>query len=336
MPDTIHKIFDTPADSRLVVENVQGPITVTGWDRPQTEVFATPHQDWVEVEIGQEGNKVFARTKTEQGQGKWMNWFSDSRSPRVEYTVNVPHATNLKIKNVEGPITICQCKGKIRVNNVDGKVTLDHAEGNIRVETVNGPLSATHLRGDPHLKTVNGKLSVRESTLSGLSAHTVNGKIKAAAAWDADAQIALHTVNGDCELTVPAGFRAKASAHGINVSVTDPQGKTISRQFKGWHGTIGREADPSGGEPEAEITFHTVNGHLRINDSGAPTETVTQMGKEPAAVEADAEPIQVKVAQAPPQDAPGETEAPKTQMEILQMVERGELTVQEALEILGS
>lgn len=322
------------------MENVKGPITITGWDRPQTEVSATPEQDWVEIEISQHDNKVVARTKTEQGQGKWMNWFNGSRTPRVEYTANVPYTSDLEIKNVEGPIYIRHCKGKIRAQNVDGKVTLEHTEGDIQVETVNGPLSTSHHQGAAQLKTVNGELSLQESALSGLSAQTVNGKIKAAAAWSTDAQISLHTVNGDCDLTVPADFCAKASAHGINVSVTCPRSETVNRQFSGWHGIIGPKGDPSQKEPQAEISFHTVNGHLRIDDSGAPTGTTTQFAKQamadepPAPVETKAEPVQVKLAQAPTEEAPVETESPKTQLDILQMVERGEITVQEAVKIL--
>jgi hypothetical protein len=330
--DTIRKTFDTPDGSHLVVENVQGPITVTGWDRPQIEVSATPRQDWVQVEIEQHDGKVIARTVHEQSRGKWMNWFDGSRSPYVEYAVNVPHTSDLELKNVEGPITVRHCQGKIRVQNVDGQVTLDHTKGDIRAETVNGPLAANHVDGYANLKTVNGKLGLQESALSGLSAQTVNGKIKAAAAWDADAQISLHTVNGDCDLTVPSDFRARASAHGINVSVTCGQAKTVNRQFGGWHGTVGPQAEASTDEPQAEISFHTVNGHLRIDNSGAPTGTVTHVAKSTARPEA--EPIQVKVPQAPPEDAQGEPEPPKTQIEILQMVERGEMTVQEAIKLL--
>jgi len=329
MAESIQKTFDVPGASHLVVENIQGPITVIGWDRPQTEVSASPEQDWVTIEIEQHDDKVIARTKTEPGQHKWLNWFDGSRTPHVEYVVNVPYATDLEIKNIEGPITVRQCKGKIRINNVDGKVTLDHTEGDIRAETVNGALAASHLHGAPQLKTVNGKLKVQESELSGLSAHTVNGKIKATAIWAADAKISLHTVNGDCELTVPADFQAKASAHGINVSVTVGEAETITRQFSGWHGTIGPEVG-SDHDSQAEITFHTVNGHLRIDDSAPAAGTSTRFAKQAASA---AEPVHVKVAP-PPEEASVEKEAPKTQLEILQMVERGEMTVQEALEIL--
>jgi hypothetical protein len=337
MQEAIVKLFDAPHGSQLVVENVEGPISVTGWAQPQIQVSATPDQEWAEVEIEQHDQTVVARTTTEQGRNKWSNWFSGSRTPRVEYDVHVPHATDLEIKNVEGPITIQGCNGKIRVRNVEGEVTLDGTQGDISVETVNGPLKASHLQGNAKLKTVNGKLTLGQSELGALSAQTVNGKIEAAATWAPDAQISLNTVNGNCDLTVPPDLAAKVSAHGINLRVTCPGAKTVERQFGAWHGTIGNHGSPDR-EPQAEIAFHTVNGHLRIDDSGASAATTAQMGKQPTM---ESEPVQVKVAPhptespAPSEKAPAEKDA-KSQLEILQMVERGEITVEQAIEILDA
>ena len=333
MAETIQKTFDTPEKSRLVIENIKGPITVTGWDRSQIEVSATPDRDGAQIEIDQHGNTVVARTKTEQGAGQWLNWFSGGHVPRVEYTAHVPYFTDLEIKNVEGAIAVHQSKGNIRLNNVDGDLTLDHAQGDIQAETVNGALSASHVRGKPQFKTVNGNLTVQESTLAGLSAHTVNGKIVAAAAWDADAEISLHTVNGDGELTVPADFRARASAHGVNVSVTCGQAETVTHQFGGWQGTLGPEADSPETEPLARIAFHTVNGHLRIKEGEPSRETTTEFVKQ-AKAEPEAEAVQAKISSAPAEKEPVKAKAPASQLEILKMVERGEITVQEALVIL--
>jgi hypothetical protein len=139
---------------------------------------------------------------------------------------------------------------------------------------------------------------------------------------------------------VPSDFRAQASAHGINVSVTLGQAKTVNRQFSGWHGTIGPDKD-SDDEPAAKVSFHTVNGHLRIDDSGEPSGTHPEFAKQAAAeqepsTETEAERVQVKVGTAPAESAPIEAKAPKSQLEVLQMVERGEMTVEEALAILES
>jgi hypothetical protein len=334
MPEQICKVFDTPVGGKLIVENFKGSITVTGWDRLQTEIAVTPHQDGTEVEISQHDGTIIARTKTEQGPGKWLNPFGGSRTPRVDYVVSAPSETDLELKNVEGPIAVHGSEGEIRIHTVDGKVTIEEAEGDVQAETVNGALLANRLRGKAQLKSVNGKLTLEDGALSSLTAQTVNGKIRAAATWDTDAQISLHTVNGDCMLVVPVDFRAKASAHGVNVSVTIGEGETVLRQFTGWRGAIGPEGDL---EPQAEIAFHTVNGHLHIDNSGAATGSAERSVKVTPETEAPSPPTtfsEFKAPQAPSGEAPADAAPPKTQLDVLQMVERGEISVEQALEIL--
>jgi hypothetical protein len=338
MEERIERTFATPDKCRLVVENVKGKIVVEGWDRPETEVVALRHQEWAEVEIVQDGNKVIARTKGERGPGNWRNWFNGDRTPVVEYTVHVPHTCKLKLKNVNGPIHVKQIKGKVRVNSVDGPVVLEAVAGDAQAETVNGELKATQLEGEAQLKSVNGKLSVQGGSLHEFSAHTVNGKVEVAATLDAAGHYAFHTVNGSCELNIPSDFRAQVSAQGINLNVECAQpAQSVKRTFGSWTGTIG----PDGADaPAAEITFQTVNGHLRINNDGQAAEPAAEVvakaeapaapSEPPTPPEAEATPVEVKVAEAPvaaPQD--------KSQLEILQMVERGEITVQEAVELLG-
>jgi len=177
MEEQIKKTFATPEGCDLVVENIQGRIDVKGWDRPETEVVAVRHQEWAEVEIHQEGRRVVARTEDERGPGGVLSWFGIKRVPAVDYTVHVPHASNLRLKSVNGPMHVAQVHGEIRTNNVDGSVTLDSIADQVICETVNGSVRAVHLEGEARLKAVNGKLQVQGGKLSGLTAEAVNGQI---------------------------------------------------------------------------------------------------------------------------------------------------------------
>jgi hypothetical protein len=343
--EKIVKSFATPEGCHLVVENAKGTIVVQGWDRLETEVVAVRHQEGAEVEITQDGNEVIARTKKagnggEQGIGQVLNWLTPNRTPVVDYTVHVPYASDVKLKNVNGPIHVKQTRGKVRVNNVDGPVTVEGIDGDVRAETVNGALHVVQLKGAADLKTVNGEMDVRESSLLKLAAQTVNGNVKIAATLDDNGQYTFNTVNGNCELLVPADFRARVSAHGVNLHVECTQpAQSIKRQFGSWNGTIGTGQE---GEPAAEITFNTVNGHLRIDNGGPTTEPATEYvaktetppeapepPKPPKPPETAPTPVEVKVAAAP---TDAET---KSQLEVLQMVERGEISVEEAVQLLG-
>jgi hypothetical protein len=348
------KTFATPEGCKLVVENVKGQIVVEGWDRPETEITAVRHQEWAEVEIIQDDDKVIARTKNargdgEQGIGQLLNWFSSDRTPTVDYSVRVPFASNVKLKNVNGPIEVRQTQGKVRVNNVDGSATLEEIEGDVRAETVNGALRIVQFSGAADLKTVNGQVDLEKGNLAKLSAQTVNGNVTVAAELSG-AKYSFKTVNGNCKLHIPADLRASVSAHGVNLHVDCAQpAQSVRRQFGNWQGAIGPEQSS---EPKVEITFHTVNGHLDVDNTGPaagpakePTaafvtkaEAAPEPSEAPQAPEPPTPPdsIEVKVDEAVPAADETPEPQPPSQLEVLQMIERGEITVEEAVKHLKS
>jgi hypothetical protein len=346
MEEKIEKTFATPEGCDLVVENVRGEISVEGWDRPETEVVAVHRKGQAEIEITQDGRKVIARTKHERQALAWLDWLTKGGPPIVDYTVRVPVTSNLKLSNVNGPIGASQVQGRIKVNNVDGSASLHAIGGEIKAETVNGSLKATKLDGTAKLNTVNGKMEVGGGVLTELKADTVNGSIAVEATLSAEGSYNFHTVNGSCHLTVPPEFRAHVSAHGVNMSV-DCQipSESVSRRFGNWEGTIG-----TGDGPTAEIHFDTVNGRLRIDNGvpGAEAEPFVAKAEAqepprtpapPEPPEAPTESVEVKVADAPSAEETAATTTEqqptgKSQREILQMVEDGEISVEEAVKLL--
>jgi hypothetical protein len=338
MEEQIKKTFATPEGCDLVLENVQGHIEVEGWDQPETEVVAMRHQEWAEVEMRQEGRQVVVRTRDERGPAglfgadACIRWFFGGRTPAVDYTVHVPHASNLRLKSVNGPIHVAQVAGEVHAHNVDGSVALESVAGEVVSETVNGSVQAAQLQGKARLKAVNGKLQVQGGHLGGLTAEAVNGQIEVSAALAAEGRYDFHTVNGDCHLAVPANLRARVTVHGVNSHVKcNVPSQSVERQFGHWQGVIGE-----GDGPLAEITFHTVNGSLHI-DGGAPAawESAPFAARAKPAPEPapESEPVVVKVAAPAGKEEAEQTSLP-SQSDVLRMLERGEITVDEALALL--
>ena len=341
MDEQIEKTFATPEGCDLIVENVRGEIIVEGWDQPSTQVVAVHRKGKADIEITQEGRKVIARTKHERNGVFWLDWLTKGGAPIVDYTVRVPYASDLKLKNVNGTISAARVQGTVHVNNVDGTAVLSAIEGHIQAETVNGSLQAETLEGTAKLKTVNGQMKV-SGNLSGLRADTVNGDIKAVATLAVDGDYVFHTVNGSCHLTVQPELCAHVSAHGVNMSVDSKlPSRAVTRRFGNWEGTIG-----TGDGPSAQIRFNTVNGRLRIDHAEGTTETpsapfvakaeaepkAAHIPPEPEPPEPETIPVEVKVAEMPPADTPP---VGRSQAEVLQMVERGEISVDEAIKLLG-
>lgn len=338
MTQEMTKTFDTPEGCDLVIKNVEGKIEVTGWDKPQTQIIVVKHSDDIEVEISQDGRKVIAKTKSENGFMDWVGRLGKNKA--VDYTVCVPHSSNIKVKCVTGPIRVAEVKGAVRVENVDGQTDLDNVSGEVEAKSVNGALKAANLNGSAKLNAVNGTLKVQGGALDALNTETVNGTIKIDAALSSEGHYSFKTVNGNCHLNVQEGFRARVSAHGVNLHVKCTQpAQTIKKQFGSWQGTIG-----SGDGPTAHVSFHTVNGSLHINNGTVQTTTEAKVKPTaeaeptappppppppppPAPSVAPVEPVVVKVPESPEPEA-------KSKAEILQMVERGEISVDEALELL--
>jgi len=340
MTEETKKTLATPDGCDLVVENVQGKISVEGWDRPETEVIAVRHQEWAEIEIYQEGRQVVARTKDRRGPPRLLNRSGKDRTPTVDYAVRVPHASNVRLKNVNGPVHVAHVQGNVHTNNVDGLSTLQAITGQVRSETVNGPIQATGLDGEAQLKAVNGRVVVQESRLCDLAAEAVNGQIEVATTVDVQGRYTFKTVNGSCHLTVPPDAQARVSVDGLNSGVDcSLPARAVERSFGSWRGVIGE-----GDGPKAEITFHTINGRLRLDSSEATTETPipfvakaeTKAGPPPDVpepLEPSTTPIEIKVAETPSTEEAGTKQA-LSKTEILQMTERGEISVDEALELL--
>jgi hypothetical protein len=327
MEERIEKTFDTPEGCDLTVENVRGAITVVGWDQNTTQIVATGQKGAADIEIGQEGRTISARTKHEQGMLGWLDWLTGKKPPIVDYEVRVPYASNLRLKNVSGPISAQDVNGEVRVNDVDGTAVLTAIKGEVRAETVNGSLQANAIEGTAKLHTVNGRMRVQEGSLGALNADTVNGDIEVGASFASGGEYSFHTVNGSCRLMLVNAPYAHVSAHGVNMSV-DCKVPTagLERSMGSWKADIG-----TGEGPRSSIRFDTVNGRLYIDSaaagSEAPAETLvakSQPAPEPSPAvspQPPADPVEAKV-------------AGRSQTEILQMVERGEISVDEAINLL--
>jgi len=317
MGQEIDELFNTPEGCDLVVENVDGRIEITGWDTPQTRVVAVKHSDRPRVEITQDGRKVIARTHLEHG---FLNWFKSNGA--VDYTIYVPHQSNVKVRHVNGPTHIVQIDGFLDLDGVNGSIYAGQIDGKVQIHTVSGSVSVEALCGSAQLNAVNGKLEVKESALRSLSGETVNGEIQIHATLNPEGHYHLKTVNGSCILSVQDNLYARVSANGINMSVsTSLPTQSVEKHFGHWRGIIG-----SGDGPQAEICFETVNGSLQINnghqiDVGVPSAP-------PTPPTPDFEPITVKV------EGKTSPQGPKTKTEVLEMIERGEITVEEALKLL--
>jgi DUF4097 and DUF4098 domain-containing protein YvlB len=222
-----HQTFPLSAGGKVSLDNVNGSIRITSWDRAEVKVDAVKRgktaEETSEIKIEVAANQDSVDIKTRMPNSRMGRGSSGS----VDYQVTVPRQVRLD-----------------KINSVNASVNLDRITGPVAVSVVNGALTARQMSGSGAYNSVNGAMNVSYTKLAddkGISLETVNGKASLAIPANSNAEVKLDTLNGaihnDFDLTVEKHF---------------PVGKSL----KGQLGTGG----PS-------IKLHSVNGALSLGKS---------------------------------------------------------------------
>ncbi|MCG8524994.1 MAG: hypothetical protein MI748_01325 [Opitutales bacterium] len=218
----------------IEVENVNGTITVEGWDRPEIEITYTKsakggneenvqkHLDKMEVLITQEDEKISINTKIPNSGFSFWKLFKKNTSGSVKYVIHVPHPTN------------------VDAETVNGGLRLKKLSGTIDAETVNGSIKAFDINGAANLETVNGGIYCK------FTPHLQGG------------DMSFESVNGGIKVELPQDFAFSASGDTVNGGIHSDFPLNISKKIfdKKFNGTV------NGGG--SNLKFETVNGGITI------------------------------------------------------------------------
>lgn len=221
----ITKTFDVNANSEFRLDNVNGEVDISTWDKATIEVIANISADsekalnLIEVEMRSNSNGVTVHTHHKKN--NWGNGGSGS----VDYIVKVPKSVSLK-----------------SIEMVNGSLQVEGVEGEVDVEMVNGSVSIEGLTRDSHVSSVNGSIDISY----------------ASAASDLD-EIELETVNGRIKLTVPESMGLDVDVETMHGSIKNDMGLQMKKS-----GFIGKELTGIVGNGEVNVEIETVNGGVRI------------------------------------------------------------------------
>jgi DUF4097 and DUF4098 domain-containing protein YvlB len=251
--NTVQRTFTVdPAEARLVVDTVEGNITVTGYSG--SEIRATIQELWrgdtdadlqrvrseVRLEIAQEGNTVRLYVdgpfRDRNGNGDWGRRYS----ARFDFEVQVPAPASVDLRTVNG--------SRIAVSGTNGAYTVGNVNGSIEMKEIGGSGAAT---------TVNGKVAVgfRSNPTEPCTFKTVNGEIAAAFQPGLSADLTVNTLHGEARTDLPSITRAEA------VEPAERQGARFIYKPD-------RAARLRAGSGGPELSFNTVNGSIQITEEG--------------------------------------------------------------------
>jgi hypothetical protein len=298
MSETIEKTFTVSSPARLFVNNIRGSVEIHPGEDGVILVTAIKQSiagddKRTEIEISQDTDGAVKAATRFPDEG-W-NWMFGIQPCEVDYVVKAPRQCSLKLNGVSNTVLAEGFEGDTNVNSVSGEITLRDLAGSVRIHTVSGDAEGEHIAGSLNMDTVSGDVALKESVLSSIKGNTVSGDMRIRTSLT-EGPYDFKSVSGDIRLTVPSDTHCTGELHSLSgVLVSAFPTNNSSRH----HGSQTVYVQGGG----VNISLHSVSGNLSLDCDG----------------------------EIPPAPEPVKTSSVEKRRTVLERVERGELTVDEAL-----
>ena len=226
LTEEFHQTYGITADGRVELDNINGDVHISTWERNEVKVDAVKYADTKEklddIKIEVDSGKDYLSVRTKFGEHEDRHWRNNPGG--VEYTLTVPRTIRLdEIKLING---------ELDVNGVTGEV---------RASCINGRLEARDIAGRSRLSTINGKLDAQFRQLS-------------------REPLELNSVNGSVDLTIPSDSNAEIEASTVSGSIDNDFGLHVNK-----HRFVGRDLRGELGNGGTQIRLQNVNGRIDIH-----------------------------------------------------------------------
>jgi hypothetical protein len=258
MRSTSDNILDmeitTEGAPELVVRGHSGDITIGATSSSSIRV----HSD--KFEGGHHGPDVEPLVASQDGNRVTIDTHRNHGMLRADLKIEVPIGSAVTVNTIDGDIAIHGTRGPVELSTVGGDIRVNHIRGAAKITTVSGDMHGEHLDGTLALQTTNGDVTIRHSALSRFNIHSVNGDFIIETPLARGEHYFAKTTNGDIQLWVPPDTGATVQMRSRNGEFqTDLPAEVINPSRRHWQGRI------NGGG--ANVELETLNGDVRIKKS---------------------------------------------------------------------
>jgi len=244
LTEEFHHSYPLGAGGRVELDNINGAVHITAWDKDEVKVDAVKsastkeRMDEAEIAVESGSSYVSIRTKYRDRDHTWGSGWNNPAS--VEYTLTVPR--NAQLDEIE---------------LINGALDIHGVTGDVRASGINGRMTAEGLQGRVKLDSVNGRMEVRFDKLS-------------------SSPVELSGVNGGIELTLPSDAKAEIKASTVSGSIEDEFGLHVND-----HRYVGHDLRGELGTGGPRIELSNVNGRIEIHhaNDGRTMSTVKDLSR---------------------------------------------------------
>lgn len=227
--EELHQTYALTPDGRIELDNINGAVHISSWDRNEVKVDAVKYADTKErldearIEIDSGKDYLSIRTKYKDHDLSF-NWGSHNNPAGVEYTLTVPRTAHLD-----------------EIKLINGSLDVTGVSGQVHASCINGRLEAHDLAGRAELSTINGRLEAHFDQLAGHS-------------------LELSSVNGSVDLTIPSDSKAEVEASTVSGGIENDFGLHVNH-----HRYVGHDLRGELGNGGTRIKLENVNGRIEIH-----------------------------------------------------------------------
>lgn len=334
--ETFERTFSVGPAAELVLSNIAGTVEIATWDEPEIRARGTKRPGglvpWVSAEEGfratriemeQQGSRVIVRTTRErEGFWRFVQWLGGVA--QVDYSVQVPRRCSVVVDLVSGRLSVRGVRGNVITRTVSADQRLQQLDGSLVASTVSGHVDAEECRGKMALRTVSGGIHAAQGQFASLSGRAVSGDMRVGTPLDPAGSYEFRSVSGSVRLELPRDTRCSAELQSISGSIRSELPGRVQETRRGhW------QAEINGGGPR--VRFQTVSGVLRLVESAAAA-ALPESVLQPAWPPADETPPRASEPSVADEEQRRDVDLDRESimMMILEGVERGALTVEEA------
>ena len=238
--EDFHYSYALQPGGRLEIENANGSIEITGWDRNTLDVSGTKYAGSnerlrdIQIKVEVSGNNASIRTETPKDflhGGFGARYII--RAPR-QITLARAHTTNgsFSIEDLEGGghvtstngrISLARDRGDYDVNTTNGAIDVEECSGIERAATTNGGVRGRIREGAIEAKSTNGGIDftiVTPQEDKPVRLSTTNGAVTLAMAEFHGNPITAETTHGGVTLRLPSDTNAQIQARNGFASIS--------------------------------------------------------------------------------------------------------------------
>jgi DUF4097 and DUF4098 domain-containing protein YvlB len=258
------------ADVTVIIENVSGSVSVTGWDRNEIHITGRLGKGTEDLEIEGDGKRLEIRVVLPDHARNVKGTDLEIQLPKKSKVEVETISADIDLDKVDGRIHLDSVSGdisargkpaKVDASSISGEIVLLVESDHVRANSISGDLRLDGVHGNVDVETVSGDTEITGGSFERFHFSSVSGDVRFAGDLEANGSYTFACHSGDVVLILPEAISADFDISSFSGDISNAFGPEGKRTSKFTPGTELRFSTGSGG---ADVRVETFSGDVEI------------------------------------------------------------------------